>query len=300
MKNIVIVLSMGVLLILTGCVYDELCYLNHDATIHVINHWDDETVKPTQGMRLNLYGMPDKSHFTTEDLPTDGGQIYLPANSQFMGVSYDYHESEHIGFRNESDGDAIEAYSATMKRGTYSKSFPSENTVIEPYRLYVDKVDLFETVDETTDGTIDFYPKDVVKTYTFEVRRVYDAKYITDTRGAISGVSASYFLTKERLGSDISTLLFDAQKDAETDRVIGSFRTFGFNATNNIMTIEILYPSYGEGIMQLSWDVSDQIAEGRTHIIVDANIHIVPDPVDSGFDADVEAWGDEEIVPIEV
>lgn len=289
-------------MVLFSCADNELCYREHPhgQAVTVVINWADEGLKPANGMRLNLFPRNDCERYGIEDLGADGGTIHLAYASQHMGLCYDYFDSNNIAFKAEDHDTDIEAYCTPLVRATYSRAFPTENTVSEPSRLYVDKIDSFLVPhDHDEPAVMEYNPVNAVRAYTVEVTGVRGARYITDTRGAISGVSASYFLSTQSLASKVSTLLFSTAKDSDGDRVTGGFNTFGFIGTEHTLTIEILYPSAHNGIIQLSWDVSDQVAAGTTHIVVDANIDIIPDSNGggSGFEADVEEWADV-VVPI--
>jgi hypothetical protein len=95
-------------------------------------------------------------------------------------------------------------------------------------------------------------------------------------------------------------VLFNAQANGAQETITGSFRTFGrLNKTNNF-TIEIHYPSNtpGAGIVQKTWDVTDQIDNGTNyHIIIeDADINIPDDGgtgnPGGGWEVDLGDWND--------
>lgn len=135
-------------------------------------------------------------------------------------------------------------------------------------------------------------PENWVYTYTFEVRKVRGAQYISDTRGAFYGVSASCMLMTQSLSDSASTLMLYAEPDVDTNRIIGSFNTFGVVGGEHKLAIEILYPSDTGGYILLEWDVHDQV-QVSTHIIVEADIDIVPDGETGGaFEATVQDWND--------
>lgn len=298
MKKIIFILAAA--FALASCEKVDLCYLTHPhgQPVNVVIHWDEPPVyTPTAGMRTNLLALGPHANYGITDLDYWGGQLNLPLNTVYMPYCYDYFGSANILFRNEDSAGSIEAYSTALVRATYTKSFPTENTISEPGYLYMDKIESFSVLPSDEPLEMHFYPEDVVKVYTFEVRDVRGATYITDTRGAMSGVSGSYFMLNGGLAATSSTMLFSAVKDAATNRITGSFRTFGRLNETNIFTIEILYPSATNGLVQLSWDVTNQIDTGGTHIVISADIDIIPDSNGggSGFDAIVDEWDDVQV-----
>ncbi len=141
-------------------------------------------------------------------------------------------------------------------------------------------------------------PADIVKTYTYEVHGVTGAAFIRSARGGVSGFSASYYLSSGTLSTTPSTILFDTSIDAVQNTLTGTFRTFGRVAgADNNFTIEILYPSQtpGGGILQHTWDVTEQLSGNDTHIVIeDAGINIPDEGGDSagGWDVDLGEWND--------
>ena len=299
-KNIYTIPSIALLFLLAGCERTDPCLLDHphgDPVKIVIDWAEQHSAIAAQGMRGNFFSLDEKPHYGVQDMPREGETIRFPKNSSLYSMVYDYYGAENIGFRNENDKDAIEAYTPQQVRATYSRSFPDENTLLEPSDLYMDIHDRFTTGSPADE--IRFTPANVIETYTFEIRRVRGARYITDTRGAVSGVSGSRFLSTGKLFQNGATVLFYAEADGENDIITGSFRTFGrIDLPENVFTIEILYPSEA-GFLQISWDVTGQMEEGF-HIILDADIDIIPESdTGSGFDAIVDEWKDV-IIPIPV
>lgn len=267
--------------------------------VDVVIHWNEDDTRPTQGMRVNLFSLNEMSAYGMDDLECEGGTLHLRHGSCHMTLCYNYH-GNNIYFRNEGHSDLIEAYCNSVVRATYSKTFPDESTVAEPdAQFYVGKNDVFDVYQSDENLTLDLYPSNVMQTYTFEVRGVSGTKFISATRGAISGMSNSYYLNSGTLSTTVSTLLFNATADVSGSMITGSFRTFGRidNTTNNF-TIEVLYPSSTGGILQKTWDVTDQISNGTNfHIVIEDSGIDVPDEggggTGGGFEADVEEWDDE-------
>jgi hypothetical protein len=292
---------------LSSCRNKELCYDPHDgprADMNIVIHWPEGVAKPGKGMMVNLFGADGSTpDYGMASYPADGGPVRLFGGGVYDGLCYDYYAG-NVYFRGEDAYDGAEAYCAPLVRATYSRAFPDENTVSEPANpFWVDHTDDF-----TVDGSdMHFYPRNVVEVFTFEIRDIEGARYITSCRGGIGGMAGSHFMADGTLGNEV-TVLFDAQQDGLNDKITGSFRTFGSLRTSgnvNAFTIEILYPSEEGGIINGRWDVTDQVLAaqhipGTPDIIID-NGGVVP-PIDevenpdpgpgSGFDADVEDWED--------
>lgn len=299
MKKIVFILSLIGLCL--SCKNKELCYLDHPhgGNVKVVIHWNDTDRIPAKGMRTNLFSLGNHPNFGINDMSSRGGVLNIPYGKSYMALCYDYFGTENIFFSNENDSTGIEARSQILVRSTYSKAYPSENTVSEACPFYAAKVERFENPFSTDTVELHFFPQNVTSVYTFEVINIRGAQFITATRGALSGLSASYFISTRQLSTSSSTVLCDAAPDVPGGRITGTVSTFGRVAgMGNIFTIEILYPSAHNGIIQMSWDVTSQVDIGN-HIIVNADLDIIPDANGGGsaFQTDVREW-EEITVPL--
>ncbi|MDR1003761.1 MAG: DUF5119 domain-containing protein [Prevotellaceae bacterium] len=274
---------------------------------------------PWGTMRVNLFSRTAEfpSYGISDFTLADGdGMLLLPVGASYRGVAYSYNANSNIYFRNENDSVNAEAYSATMSRSTYTRAFPNERTaasISEDALFNVAQYPCFDVVKrgDNLPDTMTYQPQNVLYTYTFEVLNVQGAEYVTDTRGALSGMSASYFLTRGTLSASPVTLFFAASVDVKGHRIYGSFSTFGRLDMENNFTLEILHKSSTNGILQYTWNITPQIdkTDGNNHYL---NFHIVIDgssddggpvivpPDDSsadsgGFTADVDEWNEETI-----
>lgn len=284
---------------IASCQNKELGELGYQTTsVDVRINWEPgQPAITTNGMRINLFSLDeDVPHYGMADVPHIGSSALLRDGASYRTFAYTY-QGNNIYFRNQLNPELIEAYCAPASRSTYSRSYPEEATIVEASgEFYVGENDTYTVLPLVNDQFIDVYPVNKLYTYTVEIRGIEGVEFISETRGAISGMSSSYFLAAHTLSTVPSTVLFDASKDVSGRKIIGSFRTFGrLGATNNL-TIEILYPSNTNGIAQYTWDVTSQIDDGiNYHIVIDNSGVIIPD--EGGSDAsmwkiDVEKWED--------
>lgn len=308
MKKIVLLLS--AVIMIASCQNKDLGELEQDGSylgpVEIIFDWLDKPSSeiPTKdGMRVNIFAIEEGVFdYGVDDIGYMGGVVKLLFDKKFRTLSYSYH-GNNIYFRNESDPELIEAYCNTMNRATYSRSYPDEATYTEPQGFfYVGKHDMCHVVEG---AVINIIPESRIYTYTFEVRGVKGAEYISETRGAISGMSSSFFIGLDMRSQTSTTLLFNASVDKENEKIVGSFRTFGRLETDNFFTIEVLYPSKtNNGIIQCTWDVTPQIDDNKNyHIIIENSGIEIPDEDlkeeegdDSGWKVDLGDWNDEEII----
>jgi len=263
-----------------------------------INWQQDQLIPTTEGMRINLFALDGTPHYGKADVNWDGGTVKLTKGTTCRTYAYSY-IGNNVQFRNESDPDLIEATSAPLVRATYSRAYPEEPTISGIIgSMYAGENQSYTVLNTPNPQYIEIYPEDVVKTYTFEVRGVKGAQFISAVRGGISGMSASRFLATGQLSATPSTLLFDAAAHVAQGTVTGSFRTFGRLDDENTFVLEILYPSNTSGIMQKTWNVTGQISgvnSDNYHIVIDPAEIEVPDEGGgnaSAWQVDLNSWND--------
>jgi hypothetical protein len=301
MKNIVKILALAVLMFVgLSCQNKRLDDLMTDPLLVDVNvriNWSAGQIVPTaDGMRINIFALDGAADYGKADVPYSGAPVKLKTGATYLTYAYSY-IGNNVHFRNESSRTLIEAFSSPLVRSTYSGLFPDEATVGGiTGSMYVGENASYTVLKTSEPQYIDVYPEDVVKKYTFEVRGVKGAEFISSTRGGISGMSASYFFATRQLAATPSTLLFDATVDVAAGTITGSFRTFGrLDAINNF-TIEILFPSNTNGIMQKTWNVTYQIDDNTNyHIIIDDSGIEVPDEgggTTGAWEVNVNEWND--------
>jgi hypothetical protein len=274
-------------------------YKGEEVSVRI--NWAQGLNIPTEdGMRINLFSLTeDVSDYGKDDVSALGGEVLLQPKASYKTYAYNY-TGNNVKFENEDDANLIEATSSALSRATYSRAFPEEETIDQVRGdFHVGINPSYTVLDTDQEQFIDVDPVDVIKTYTFEVRNVKGAEFISQTRGGISGFSSSYFLATGGLSSTSSTVLFSAQANGEQETITGSFRTFGRRDVINNFTIEILFPSNtpGAGIVQQTWDVTEQINDGTNfHIIIDDSGINIPDEGgeehSDGWDVDLNDWND--------
>ncbi len=283
-------------------------------------NWDDHE-RDSRHMRMSLFSQNHHPHMDRESVDHTGlKRITVPADCHYMPVCYDYN-ANNIYFRNETDHGSVEAYSMSSSRSTYrSRATPvdGESTVSEASSFHLHAwteeeegaFRIFGAPEDGTEHVIDFYPKDVMREFTFCIRNVIGANNISESRGAASGMAASIFLATGALNPERSTVLFEGATatNAEVGEITGRFYTFGpLEPYSNRFTIEVL--SRGSQYYTAYWNVSDQITESMADredklardgydilIMNDPNGGLPPiippggpNP-GSGFDIDVDEW----------
>jgi hypothetical protein len=196
--------------------------------------------------------------------------------------------------------------------------------VAEPGIFYADRVDQFDVVspsgNEKDTVVIDFYPENVTDEFTILIRGVRGVRNIASARGAMSGLSASYFLATSGLAATPSTVLFDDDfswhwdgTNEDSGQITASFGAFGRLQVGNKLTIEVL--SRTNRYYYYTWTVTPQMVaaveehhprpQGYDIVIDNLPASELPeigngggsDPGnDSGFDVGLGDWNDKTVI----
>lgn len=287
--------------VLSSCEHKELWYGDTPVTpedrqaVNVIFNWPVGATKPTSGMRVNLFSLNTQPDFGRADISVDGGTLQLPEGAEYMALCYNYHGNQML-FSDQDDSQQIRVSCAELTRSTYSRSYPSESTHVQPDAdIFSGKTTPFPVQKSATPLELIFNPVNVVKTYTFVVENVQGAEFITDVRGAISGMSNGFNLSAQTYFQEPITVFFAASVDRTGGRITGSFRTFSRQDITNIFTLEILFPSNDGRIIQKSYDVTPQIGPPTNsyHIYIADSEIVVPDESGqstNGWGVEVDDW----------
>lgn len=217
------------LLSIVSCEQEELylCPPAGNIPVDVVIHWDSvpsNMLSLPNDMTVHWYS--PLTSLIASDMSVYGGRERLNA-SVYDVMCMDFNGNSNLAFRSNGTREDFEVYNIRMT-GTYNDLVPQlpggEITVAEayPYQFYIDSrsqdIDLENVaLDDTV--TVHFYPKNVLREFTFLVYDVIGAKNMEKNGGAISGMSGSYFPASGKLASTPSTILFsrvEAIKDAQT------------------------------------------------------------------------------------
>jgi hypothetical protein len=339
---------MLLILLLISCQNRELtmdddCPDDIEHLVRIVIHWQAEqyaTMPVATGMVAHLFQQTEGHVNLQKAVSVEGGWIRPAQGCAYLPVCYDYDSNNVVYYRHEESPESFEAYCRSAS-GTYNKYVDQgwgEPTVAEPSptTLYMARYQQPFNVDYTRQAPqqIDYYPENVLHTFTFSISGVPGAKYAEQAHGAISGTSANYYPAYGLLGKQPSTLLFDHVQLHRDGHITGSFTTFGFvdlNSGQQRLTIETLTPAghyyyatwgywhgkwedciakqlrgawgeHGSPEEQANW----RLRNGGYDILLnneDGRLHIPADPSNEGnkgnggFEVDTSEW-DTVVVPI--
>jgi len=224
----IITYSIGLIALLTGfaaCEHKELfLHSEGNVSVNVVIHWDsvpsNRLVLPKD---MTVHWYPASNGLIASDVGVYGGPEKLHADI-FDVMCMNFNTPVTLKFRSDRTRKDFEIYSTPMQ-GTYN-TFVSplpggETTIAEPYpyQFYIDSrsqtIDTKTPVPKGSTITVHFYPKNILREFTFLVYDVIGAKHMTGNSGAISGMSGSYFPASNALASTPSTILFSRVEKIE-------------------------------------------------------------------------------------
>lgn len=317
MKNIRILLIL--IFVMISCENKDLCDAGlcggGNVAIKVIVNWENQS--DARSMRMNIFSQTNNvADYGRDNIPIDGEKtIKLINGASYIPLCYDYYTN--INFRNETTLESFQAYCTEVSRQTYNTlatSIEGEKTVEDPggdffVHSWQESFDVLFCNECEGFLILNFYPKNILRPFTYRINNILGANNISEARGAISGMAATYFFQTDELTSERSTVLFE-NSTVETNEngigyIEGVFYTFGpVHPYQNRFTIEILakkneyYTDY--------WDVSEQISESMANreaklardgydiLITNTKIPEIPDPGEgnggSGFEVGIDEW----------
>ncbi len=291
-------------IILISCEHKDLCYDHpHYNEVNIIIHWDkNEEYIPKQGMRTHLDLIEGDYRIGVTDMPSHGTKMDILPQNSYQALCYDYMGGGSNYFKNEENFEQAEVYTNEVSRASYSKLYPNEKLIRQPENFFMDHVARFDVVRPPRINELHFYPTNRVEHYTFEIRNVRGIEHITSFAGACSGISRSYYLSKESISDDPYTvLLYEVIPIKDTNTIEGEFLIFGHCKDTQIphhFTMEVAFVP--DGYRYKTWDVTDQMHNGSHHLIMEWDIDIpIPPGTGTGMDVEVVPW-DEVWIPIEM
>lgn len=275
MKYLLMLFSL--ILFATSCTNKDLCEdgscIPGNVSIKVVVNWENPATE-ARSMRMNIFAQStDVSDFGRDVIPASGEKyIALREGAAYLPYCYDYYAA-NIYFRDETTHGLFQAYIPEASRATYNTlatPVPGEATVTDPggdFYLHSWREAFDVIFYEDSLLILDFYPKNILRRFTYRVNNIKGVNNIGEARGATSGMASHYTFYTDELTDVRSTVLFEkARTGTDSDGagyLEGSFTTFGpVHPYQNRFTIEILdssgkyYTAY--------WDVSDQIDETMT------------------------------------
>jgi hypothetical protein len=166
--------------------------------VYVKIHWDG--LVPGYSMHIQLF--PEQGGaYMSYPLGAHGGAIWLSPGVSYASVCFDYEGMEYLDFRNMHSASLFEAYNepAALKTAVHESY---------PYTFYATRNTPSFTAPAEGLDTLHCYPRNALHEFTYLIHGVEGAKNVSSSRGTISGMSGSYYLSSGALSDTPSTVLF--------------------------------------------------------------------------------------------
>lgn len=283
---------------LSSCNHKELCYV--ESRIHklkVVYDWSKSPDATPRGMCVFFYSKDtDGVSYRFDFDNTVGGEIQLPAG-HYRLISYN-NDTEIVRFSNTSDFESHFAYTrdGNLLEPLYGNGITSNATTSDGQRVcitpdglwgcHLDEVSIDEQgtvtsyhpyddsratgTDASDTQTVTLFPDDLLCHYTFEVRHVENARYISKISAALSGMSGKMKLSDETLDAEKVTLPLSAKVDTDNSKITGQFLTFGHTDDPTVAHKMIFFVVLTDG--------SKYRIEGADNLDVTSQVDNAPDP----------------------
>lgn len=318
----------GVLLTLVSCDHKEFCHDDGRTKKLIVEYdWSDAPEANPRGMCVFFYSLDNGEYYRFDFDNPKGGEIEIPVG-EYMLITYNNdtelvrfsgtnHFDTHIAYTRE--GDLLEPLYGNGVTST-AKPDNGERVCITPDNLWGCHVDYVKITDtcvyytlpaddedvcdcdrqQTTDvRVITLYPHDMLCHYSYEVRNVENAEYISKISASLSGMAPTLKLMDESLPDECVTLPF-AGKVGDNNKITGSFLTFGHNDNNSavhkmtffvIMNNGAKYRIENNDNLNVTAQVDTARDRRHVHIIIDGLKVPYSKDDDGGWDPSVDDWG---------
>ena len=301
MRNVILLIMV---FMLSACEHKELCYKHpHKVRVKVVFDWKYAPEAEPKGMCVCFYSLEGGGYQRFDFNNIEGGTVELHVG-KYRLLSYN-NDTECVNFLNAG---SFDNHSATTREGNVlepiwgntvapaprASGTDEEKVVISPDMMWGCNVLDVEITDhgvchacvshesdaelvENNEHIIALYPRELVCSYTYEVRNVKNMEYMQQMCGTISGMSGMLTLSTEELGAEPVTIPFESVK-ADDSTITGKFYTFGHNEDNSAPHKMVFYVIMNDGTKYCfkdskQLDVTDQVDNApnqrRVHIIID-------------------------------
>jgi|GEM_PF-6762551 len=184
--------------------------------VNVVIHWDSVPAgQLSLPNRMTVHWYPEGASIISSEMGPRGGREWLN-KADYNVMCMDFNGNANFAFRSNGTRPDFEVYNVRMT-GSYNLSVPQlpggETTVAEanPPYFYIDSRSQEIYSEDFSDNdtiTMHFYPKNLLREFTFLIYDVTGTKNMASNSGAISGMSGSYYPATGAMATTPSTILF--------------------------------------------------------------------------------------------
>ena len=272
--------------------------------------YDDLRPDVPTGIRARIY-----TGGTAENegnLSPEGGRLYM--NEGTHDLLFYNNDTEYIVFNDIAALASASATTRSLTRGAVEALHAGERTVNQPDMLYGAYIGSYEAL--PTQETVGLPVRLQPLTYTYLVRYEFQQgfQYVALARGALAGMAESVYLNDGHTGPEAATVMFDCTlRDYGPEATVKSFGIpdypgdhygDGTRTTERSYHLNLDVRLHNGAMKTFEFDVTDQVkAQPRGGVIIVSDGLVITDEegaagFDSGFDIDVEGWGDYIDIPL--
>lgn len=255
------------------------------------------------GLRMQMFSTNGSSNMV--NIASDGGMVYMqPGEHSLLFYNND---TEYIVFNEMHSSASASATTRTRTRSSY-KGNPyvettSGNTVNQPDMLYGNYTKSYIAERSTETDVLHTTMRPLVFTYLVRYEFSHGVEYVSLARGALAGMAQSVFLNNGKTSKESVTVLYDCHmKEFGAQALVRCFGApdspgdnYGKKSANRYgLNLEVRLKN-GK-VKSFDFDVTDQVTKqpyGGVIVVKDIEISDKEGTAGgSGFEVDVEDWGD--------
>lgn len=280
-----------------------------DAATHGVAY---EGLKPLAGTSVTMLVYPESDDPYTHFLGSEGGTV----NSSPTGSLLFYNDdTECVVINDQASVPDATATTTGRSRSSLMPMHGGERTVNPPDVLYGAYIDRVESAGAHTQQQLSAVMRPLVFSYVITYLIEDGLEYVSLVRGALAGMAESVRLRDGSTPATAATLLFDCELTTTGARaVVHSFGVPSFSGHHYTgaapsgktdpslrftLNLEVLLKN-GK-LQSFEFDITDQMRnQPRGGVIVVDGIYVIDEDsqVDSGFEVDVDDWGEYEDVQL--
>ncbi len=288
-----------------------------------IQNWDDANHGFSYAS-LNP-GLPEGVTMLTYGASPEPGKIFLPSEGSTnvnIGEAGEHsllfynNDTEYIVFSDMATLPSARASTTTRTRASLQeikKLHPNERSINPPDVLFASFVDNLPEIGIHEERPLSVRMQPLVYTYVVRYEFEHGSEHVALARGAIAGMAESVYLRTGATSEESATLLYDC--DLAPYGAVAKVRSFGIpgfpdsyygrsdNTRTNIYTLNLEVKLTNGSIKEFNFDITEQLAnQPRGGVITVKGIRVEDNENlnDSGFDVNVDDWGEYEDIDLPV
>ncbi len=282
---------------------------NWDASTHGVEY---DGLRPVAGASVTMLVYPDSSDPYTHFLGGDGGTVNSSPTGSLLFFNDD---TECVVINDQASVPDATATTTGRSRSSLAPLHGGERTVNPPDVLYGAYIDRIESAGAHNKQQLSAVMRPLVFSYVVTYIIEDGLEHVSLVRGALAGMAESVRLRDGSTPASAATLLFDCELTPTGARaVVHSFGVpsfAGHHYTGSTpegttdpslrftLNLEVLLKN-GK-LQSFEFDITDQMRnQPRGGVITVDGIYVIDEDsqVDSGFEVDVDDWGEYEDVQL--